>query len=547
MNKRILAIFLVLCMMLSMAACGEKAPASTEAPAVGATNAETPADTTPPETSSAFEEVTDSIPLGGEVINVANNGFNGFFAPKSQTTAVETCWPALETLAYLDHNQEWQPGLATSWEIDNEALTVTLHLREGVTFHNGDPFNSEDAAWSLNVRNEFGTASNIGNPVSIEAVDDYTVVVTYETFSLDYLNWLLPQFMYSKQAYDEHDADWMMNNIVGTGPYIMKEFIPDDSLTFVKWDGYWGEPGYVDSFTWKVIADPTARVAAFINGEVDRLLGTDATALQMLEGAGFKAFDGGNQTGSQFYIIPITLDPDAALSNVEVRKAIYKYAIDWDAMAEALGGGTYFHTDAYGVTGVPYYSEDLEFTTGPDYEKAKQIIADAGYPDGFETTIYYGSNNPVNASIATYIQAELAKIGIQVECSPQDGTVLSSEYSSGKAAKTGMLISGLYFTPLQTQRLNQQHNPVRGNQTAIITWSDEMKDLYNILISAKTQEEQNTAMYNYVKQFIEVESDYWPVFNSKIIEFYQDWCHYSVDAKAGSAGYNPHEIWVDEH
>ena len=338
----------------------------------------------------------------------------------------------------------------------------------------------------------------------------------------------------------------MMNNIVGTGPYKMTEFIPDDHLSFDRYDDYWGEPGNVDTFTWKYIPDDTAQAAAFLNGEIGRLSPLAASTSQILMDSGFEPVVVPPITGGQCYIVPISLDPSDPLSNQTVRQAIYQYGIDWDTMAETLGNGTYYHTDAYALTGNSYYTEELEFTDTPDYEKCKQMLTQAGYANGFSTAIYYGSNDATHQAVATFVQAELAKVGVKVECVPVDGTVMSAEYWSGKATQSGMIIGRLYYTPLQTYRLNQTNGPT-GSQSRVTSWSDETIDLFNKVNAARNMEEQNELMRQFVKLFVQEECIYWPVYNSLTYEFYQDWCHYSDTARIGNAGFDPHEVWVDAH
>ena len=197
--KRLVSGTMALAMLLTLAACGDsnQPGANTGNPAASdpASQASDPA---VENTGSGSERTT------GGSLTLVTSMFNGFFQPKSQTTAMETCWPALESLGYqTDINEPWQPKLAESWDIDYDALTVTLHLKQGITFHNGDPFNADDVVFTLEAHNNYGTQSNIGSPVSVEKVDDYTVVVTYGEFSLNYESWLLPRFMYSKETFDE--------------------------------------------------------------------------------------------------------------------------------------------------------------------------------------------------------------------------------------------------------------------------------------------------------------------------------------------------------
>jgi peptide/nickel transport system substrate-binding protein len=270
----------------------------------------------------------------------------------------------------------------------------------------------------------------------------------------------------------------------------------------------------------------------------------------MLDTGAYTKLDAAGVAGVQYFVLPITLDTESPLSVPEIRRAIYTYGIDWDTMADSLGGGTYYHTDAFGLTGNTYYNEDLEFTNGPDYAKAKELLAAAGYSDGFSIEIYYGIGGQIPPGldvIATYMQAELAKIGVTAECIPVDGTVLMNDYlKTGTAASTGLVINGMFFTPLQTQRLNQMFNP-KGTMGGATAWSDKLVELFAKVNSAMTLEEQNKALHDYVVQYVQVDSNYWPVYNSRTVEFYQQWCHYSSNARIGNAGFDPHEIWVDQH
>lgn len=552
-----LAVLTALCLTMAAAGCGSTE--SQNAPAGESGQKETSVNTE--QTAAAQAETVDATNTGsnnyaegsertqgGELNNVTSM-FTGFFQPQSQTTAMEVCWPALESLAYQTADGEWHPRLAESWEVDREnAHTVTIHLKQGISFDNGDPFDADDVVFTYMSRFDYGTQSNIGAPASVEKVDDYTVVVTYDAFSLDYESWLLPQFMYSKETFDEKGEDWMINNIVGTGPYKMKEYIPDESLSFVRNDNYWGEPGNVDTLSFRLIQDSTAQTAAFLNGEIDRIVANSPTVYKLLTDNGYTPVISKAAVGQQNSIVPITMNPDDPLSKKEVRQAIYQFGIDWDVMAETLGGGTFYHTDAYALPENTYYTEDLEFTAGADYEKCKSMIADAGYPDGFSTSIYYGSNSigGTAASIATFVQAELAKCGITVECVPVDGTVLSSEYWAGKSVDSGMIVSGLYYTPLQTLRLNQTDGPT-GAHRAVTTWSDEILQKFDEVNAATSQEEQDRLMREFVTMFVQEECIYWPAINGRTPEFYQSWCHYSENARIGNAGFDSHEIWVDAH
>ncbi len=494
---------------------------------------------------SEDETPGDGRTVGGDLVLTDNGSFSGFFTIMPSAGGNRWCWPALEPLAYLRvSDNTWKPALAESWEVDEENYTVTLHLRKGVTFHNGDPFNADDVVFSFEKRNDYGTANVIGNPVSVEKVDDYTVVVTFGEFSLYFEDNLLIQTVMSKETYEEMGEDWYSTHAIGTGPYMMSEFVPDDHITFVRYDDYWGEPGYVDTIEYRTLPDSTGEAATFLGGVSGRYQSSFNTTVTLVQAAGYTGTPVIGTSGSQQYMLPITIDPDDPLSNKLVRQAIYQYGVDWDSLAQTLGGELFYHTDAYGLPNFPYVKDDIEFTDGPDYEKAKELLAEAGYPNGFKTSAFYGNGGAATSGIATYVQAELAKIGIEMECVPLDYTVLYTEALTGKKT-SGIIVTGTSYTTPQGRTLGTTNGP-RGTYK-VTGWTDKLIALDQAIPAAKTREEENEAMYAFVKEMMQEEFLYWPAYNARILEFYQDWCHFSDHAAAAGGYFDPHEIWVDAH
>lgn len=535
---RILSLLLSAALAFSLAGCGgsdSTAPsASSAAASVTASDGE---DATPAEATSH---------QGGKVTHGLNGNPTEFFTPYKQGTLNNYGWSIFEPLAWDHVDGSFEPCLAESWEVDEASNTMTIKLREGVTFSNGYPFTADDVVFTLTCREEYGTYGLIGSPVSVEKVDDYTVKVTWADFSLNFAAWILPQYMYSHKLFEEKGLDWMLSNMVGTGPYVMDEYIPDVHLTVTRNEDYWGEkaPG-PDAFEWVCITDQTAILAAFLNGEIDDITTSDAAALGQLESAGYEPFDLPVSREVQFFAIPISTDADDPLSNQTVREAIYRYGIDWDDLALTAGGPECYHTDAIGKPAMPYYDESLEVNEY-DPEKAKALLAEAGYGDGFATTIYA---IPDTDAQATYMQDALKDLGITAEVETVDYTQVNGEYITGKAVSNGIVLFVMVYsdyTTNQDDRFNKFFSPI-GALKGVTAFSDEQTELWEKVGTARSLEEQSAALCDFVKSYVSQDALLWPMNNVPGKTFYQSWYHVDPQAFCASAGRNPQYIWADEH
>lgn len=533
---------LSMCAML-LAACGGSP--SSGAAAGGAPSGSTPSGSAADAADSTAAPADGGRTMGGDYVRGCAQAIGEFFSPYKQGTMREYGWPCYEPSAYFKADQQWHACLAESWEVDNDNFTLTIQLKEGITFHNGDPLDAQDLVFTLEARNEYGTGSVIGSPVKVEALDDYTVRVTWDYFSLNYETWVLGEPIYSKETFDEKGLDWMLNNMVGTGPYRFDEYIPDVHLKFVRNEDYWGDrkPG-PDTMTWLYMPDETTQLAAFMNGEIDLILPIGLSIVDQLEAAGYEGAESAFPVEGQYFAVPISVNPDDPLSNADVRKAIFEHGIDWDTLAATLGGSTGYHTDCIGLPAMTYYKEDLE-QSSYDPDLAKQELANAGYPNGFDTTIISGAGR--TEQLATVLQAELAKIGIQAEVENVDGSIIQAEYMSAKSADSGIVLAALaYPSSNQTDRFGKHVNP-NGSYGGSSDWTDEIKELWNKVPSARTMDEQNQFLYDYVKYYVHEGCYMWPAYNTKNVTFYQEWCHHSEMAEGGGAGCDPFEIWLDPH
>jgi peptide/nickel transport system substrate-binding protein len=322
--------------------------------------------------------------------------------------------PALESLAHYDTNGNMIPWLATDWKVDSTAGTVTLSLRKGVKFHDGTDFNAQAVKDNFDI---FVTEKReeVGSVKSVDIVDDYTVRVNLSAWDNTFISMLGTLVMISPTAFKAHDVDWAIANPVGTGPFQFVSWERDVSIKYKKFDGYWqkGKP-YLDGIEFLMIADPTVAVASFMRGEVDILAAASPDDYNDLKASSKYNVVTLQSGGSQ--LAGIGGDgshPDSIFSDLKVRQAI-SYAIDNDAIADAIFKGQAIGVNQWAIpTNWGYNSQMTGYPYDPD--KAKELLTEAGYPDGFSTTLYgpnWAGTTPLEL---TAIQGYLGKIGINVQ------------------------------------------------------------------------------------------------------------------------------------
>lgn len=342
------------------------------------------------------------------------------------------------------------PLLAESWESSEDGLTHTFQLKEGVTFHDGTPFNAEAACanfdrwynWTGLAASEAlsyyygklfrGYVETPDTAVfdSCTADGDLEATVTLKQPFAGFIPALsLPAFaMQSPTALEEYGADeiggteeapslseYGAGHPTGTGPYKFDEWSPGEELTLSAYDDYWGESGQVNKIIFRVIDDPTARRQALEAGSIDGydLVGPADTAA--LEEAGFTMV-----SRPPFTILYLAFNQaQPELQDVRVREAL-SHAIDKEALiSQVLPEGTEVATQFMPDT-VNGYNPDVT-TYDYDPEKAKALLAEAGYTEANPLTLTF--NYPVNVSrpympdpeqIATVISTQLTDVGVQL-------------------------------------------------------------------------------------------------------------------------------------
>jgi peptide/nickel transport system substrate-binding protein len=309
-----------------------------------------------------------------------------------------------ETLVKSTREGDISPGLATL-EISDDALTYTLTLQEGVTFHDGDPLTADDVVWTLEQQQADSpvAATRLARIESIDAPDDLTVVLTLSEPDND----LAFHLSGRAGAVLNEEATDLEDSAVGTGPFLLEEWNQGSSITLARNDDYWGETPQVAEVVFQYFADPNAAVNALFDGDADLITGVDSELVgQFEDNADFVITSG--PTNGEF-----TLgfnNADDVLSDERVRQAITQ-AIDKQGVLELY--------DGYGtVIGGPVppfdpWYEDLTDVYPYDPDAARSLLEEAGYGDGLELSFIVPNHYPTR--VPEFVVSQLADVGITLD------------------------------------------------------------------------------------------------------------------------------------
>ncbi|HVN97337.1 MAG TPA: ABC transporter substrate-binding protein [Syntrophorhabdaceae bacterium] len=329
-------------------------------------------------------------------------------------TSVKMSRPAIETLLRYDEKGNLVPWLLTGFKVGKDLHSVTLSVRGGVKFHDKTTCDAEAIRWNLE---RYRTSDNpeLKAVTSIDVVNESMVRLNLSEWDSALIGNLASYagMMISPTAFKANGADWCRTHPVGTGPFKFVSWQRDVGIKYEKFDSYWQKgKSYLDAIEWVIITDPVSRLAAFKRGEVDDLANVQPKDVEDLKATGkyYGAFC--QLSALTFCLMGDSGHPRSPFANIKVRQAI-EYAIDKQALAKSFTFGLgqianqYAPPNSWGnnpnVKGYPY-----------DPNKAKKLLAEAGYPRGFKTKIITPSiaffSDPVVA-----IQGYLEKVGIIAE------------------------------------------------------------------------------------------------------------------------------------
>ena len=315
----------------------------------------------------------------------------------------------LQHLVQLAPDGQIVPVLASSYTVNANRSVFTFTLRKGVRFSNGDRLTPADVVFSMQrVMAKSSTYPNASvfdvKGVYARGHDQVRVYLQQPSWS-----WLFDLAAYSNGAVlDPRTVGSLATDPVGTGPYVVAGTVPDTSVTLKANPTYWGaKPGYAE-VDFRYFSDPNAEAAALQSGQIQVIDGLPVPS----QVASFRSKDYVVETGLTYGKVQLTINNGVApFNDVKVRQAI-AYAIDKQAVNQVAAAGRGLPLGSDAVPGDPYYL-DLASAYPYDPQKAKQLLAAAGYPNGFSTTLTLPPYSYATLA-GPVIQSELAAVGIKV-------------------------------------------------------------------------------------------------------------------------------------
>lgn len=399
--KKLIALLLSLCTMLTVVGCSNKA-----------------------DTADNGAKDTLVVAQGADPTSLDPYG-------TTDSPAIRVAHCVFETLVTRDDEGNIAPMLAESWDIEDDC-TYIFHLRKGVKFHNGEELKASDVAFSFSKIAESPHASSIRATIDFENSKDTFEMKLTEPFGpiLNHLGHAVMAIV-NEKAYTEA-GDQVNEKPCGTGPYKFVAWYPADRIEMVAFDDYWGEKAAITNLTWRTIPEIASRSIEVEAGTVDVAIDIQASELARLEKVEKVTTFKEERSSINFICLNNLIAP---FDNVKVRQAI-NMAIDVDAICNVVYQGTGAVAQAPMSKSVWAYNDNLP-PHERNVEKAKELLAEAGYPDGFTCTMTCDQNQQ-RLDTAEMVQMQLAEIGITMKIASMERGTFIDNVISGNLEMFGL-------------------------------------------------------------------------------------------------------------
>lgn len=482
------------------------------------------------ENEGSTEGDTGSTSTGDKVLVFGRGGDSTSLDPSRVTEgeSFKVTKNIYETLLdFGEQDTTIHEGLATKWEPSDDGLTYTFTLREGVKFHDGTDFNADAVVknferWANGTEEQFpyyasmfgGFKGDEGHVIdSVTADGDYTVVFKLKRAQAPFLkNIAMSPFAIASPTAFEKDGDKFGDNPVGTGPFKFVEWKRNDSITVEKFEDYWDESlPKLDKVIFRSIPDNSARLNALLTGEIDLADGVNPADGQTVEAdSNLQLFE--RPSMNVGYLGLTTTRPP--FDNAKVRQAI-NYAIDKEAIVEAFFEGRAEVAKNPLPSSIPGFNEDI---AGYEYDpaKAKELLAEAGFADGFEMELWAmpvpRPYMPDGRKVAEAIQKNLEDVGVKAEIVSYEWATYLDKASKGEADAFLLGWTGdngdadnFIYVLLDGDNIGSNNYTYYDNQ-----------DLHKILIEAQTEvdEDIRNELYKQAQEIIFADAPWVPLAHS---------------------------------
>lgn len=362
---------------------------------------------------------------------------------KTANMVFRTVYDTLVTFLPAD-TSEAVGDLAKDWSISSDGKTYTFNLNKGIKFSTGATVTSKDVKWCFErVQNVKGNPSFLAeNIVKIEAPSDYQVVITLKDVDPSFLTKLsqscfsVADSTYLQNTFSDEGAveRYLESHSVGSGAYIIKTFELNSELILERNPNYTRAIPAIDRFVLRHISDPGTQLMSLQKGDLDFAFDLDDSQIQTLKSDSNIQIVSSPTVDIFFYMMNVDPTIGGPLANEKVREAI-NYTIDFAGIRQLTGAGaiTPYSVIPNGLLGA---KNDLSNSQKQDLVKARQLLKEAGYENGFEIKCsYIPDMAPDGVSFATMaekLQFDLAQIDIKVTLVPEQVSVFLESYRSGK-------------------------------------------------------------------------------------------------------------------
>lgn len=410
--SRAIALLLAVVMVLALTACGSE---QTNSPA-----ASTDAGTSQPEnTAPAKENLVIALPGEPQSLDpYAHSMYYNFMA----ATLI------FDTLISKDAEGNYTPELATSWEFTDD-LTLHVTLRDDVLFHDGSKLTAEDVKFTLDTAAASSFSSSIFawyDPDNTTVVDDTTIDIRLKYAYAAVLEVLssIRSGIVNKASYEADPAAYTRSPN-GTGPMKVDNWYSGDRIELVANEQYWGEPLAYKTCTFRIIVEASSRTIELETGGIDIAVDLPFSDWSRVESDPNLTLVSGRTNNMASLVFNNSYE---LFSDIRVRQAL-AYALDLNSLVQVCWEGTAEVADSYYASSMLGYKKE-----GPqeyNVEKAKELLAEAGYPDGFSFT-YTTYQTNLNQTFAEVVQNMWAQIGVDVTIDIVDLATFTDMNNSGK-------------------------------------------------------------------------------------------------------------------